>query len=80
METKLEKMIKDCEKSLWEHKFQFTEEWLEDFIEAAKECVGDYYAAEEEIEKIRSKLKSAKTDVDCVQSVLDGLGSTLDSI
>lgn len=70
MKTQLEIMVSDCERSLLAGQFQFDEEWLDNFLEAAKDYMKEYNDAacnnEEELEELHSKLKRARRYVDDV--------------
>jgi hypothetical protein len=70
MKTQLETMVTDCERSLLSGQFQFSEEWLDNFLIAAKDYMKEYNDAacnnEEELEELHSKLKRARRYVDDV--------------
>ena len=70
MKTQLETMVTDCERSLLSGQFQFDEEWLDNFLIAAKDYMKEYNDAacnnEEELEELHSKLKRARRYVDDV--------------
>ncbi len=64
MKTQLEMMVSDCERSLLSGQFKFDEEWLDNFLIAAKDYMKEYN--EEELEELHSKLKRARRYVDDV--------------
>jgi hypothetical protein len=70
MKTQLEMMVSDCERSLLSGQFKFDEEWLDNFLIAAKDYMKEYNDAacnnEEELEELHSKLKRARRYVDDV--------------
>ena len=76
MKTQLEIMVSDCERSLLAGQFQFDEEWLDNFLEAAKDYMKEYN--EEELEELHSKLKRARRYVDDVYDSLADVRYALD--
>ncbi len=82
MKTQLEIMVSDCERSLLAGQFQFDEEWLDNFLEAAKDYMKEYNDEvcnnEEELEELHSKLKRARRYVDDVYDSLADVRYALD--
>jgi len=82
MKTQLEIMVSDCERSLLSGQFKFDEEWLDNFLEAAKDYMKEYNDAacnnEEELEELHSKLKRARRYVDDVYDSLADVRYALD--
>lgn len=82
MKTQLEIMVSDCERSLLAGQFQFDEEWLDNFLEAAKDYMKEYNDKvcnnEEELEELRSKLGRARKYVDYVYDSLADVRYALD--
>lgn len=82
MKTQLEIMVSDCERSLLAGQFQFDEEWLDNFLEAAKDYMKEYNDEvcnnEEELEEPHSKLKRARKYVDYVYDSLADVRYALD--
>ena len=82
MKTQLEMMVSDCERSLLAGQFQFDEEWLDNFLMAAKDYMKEYNDEvcnnEEELEELHSKLKRARRYVDDVYDSLADVRYALD--
>ena len=82
MKTQLEMMVSDCERSLLAGQFQFDEEWLDNFLIAAKDYMKEYNDDscnnEEELEELHSKLKRARRYVDDVYDSLADVRYALD--
>jgi len=76
MKTQLEIMVSDCERSLLSGQFKFDEEWLDNFLIAAKDYMKEYN--EEELEELHSKLKRARRYVDDVYDSLADVRYALD--
>ena len=76
MKTQLEMMVSDCERSLLSGQFKFDEEWLDNFLIAAKDYMKEYN--EEELEELHSKLKRARRYVDDVYDSLADVRYALD--
>ena len=82
MKTQLEMMVPDCERSLLSGQFKFDEEWLDNFLIAAKDYMKEYNDAacnnEEELEELCSKLGRARKYVDYVYDSLADVRYALD--
>ena len=82
MKTQLEMMVSDCERSLLSGQFKFDKEWLDNFLEAAKDYMKEYNDEvcnnEEELEELRSKLGRARKYVDYVYDSLADVRYALD--
>jgi DNA-binding transcriptional regulator GbsR (MarR family) len=82
MKTQLETMVSDCERSLLSGQFQFSEEWLDNFLMAAKDYMKEYNEStndyEDEVEELTSKLKRARKELDYVYQSLSDLAAELD--
>jgi DNA-binding transcriptional regulator GbsR (MarR family) len=82
MKTQLETMVVDCERSLLSGQFQFSEEWLDNFILAAKDYMKAYNENtndySDEVEELTNKLKRAKKHLNWVYDALADVASELD--
>lgn len=82
MKTQLELMVSDCERSLLSEQFQFSEEWLDNFILAAKDYIKEFNENtndySDEVEEVSNKLKRARKELDYVYQSLSGLAAELD--
>ena len=82
MKTQLELMVSDCERSLLSGQFQFSEEWLDNFILAAKDYIKEFNENtndySDEVEEVSNKLKRARKELDYVYQSLSGLAAELD--
>ncbi len=82
MKTQLELMVSDCERSLLSEQFQFSEEWLDNFILAAKDYIKEFNENtndySDEVEEVSNKLKRARKELDYVYQSLSDLAVELD--
>ena len=82
MKTQLELMVSDCERSLLSGQFQFSEEWLDNFLLAAKDYIKEFNENtndySDEVEEVSNKLKRARKELDYVYQSLSGLAAELD--
>ena len=82
MKTQLEIMVSDCERSLLAGQFQFDEEWLDNFLEAAKDYMNEYNENtndhEDEVEELTNKLKRAKKQLTYVYDAVNDVDNELD--
>ena len=82
MKTQLEMMVTDCERSLFSGQFQFSEEWLDNLLMAAKDYMSEYNENtnnyEDEVEELTNKINRAKKELDYVYSALADVANELD--
>ena len=82
MKTQLETMVTDCERSLLSGQFQFSEEWLDNFLMAAKDYMREYNentnGYEDEVEELTRKIKRAKNQLDYVYDAIADVANELD--
>ena len=82
MKTQLETMVTDCERSLLSGQFQFSEEWLDNFLMAAKDYMKEYNEStndyEDEVEELTRRIKSAKRQLDYVYDAITDVANELD--
>lgn len=82
MKTQLEMMVTDCERSLLSGQFQFSEEWLDNFLMAAKDYMNEYNEKtngyEDEVEELTRKIKRAKNQLDYVYDAIADVANELD--
>jgi DNA-binding transcriptional regulator GbsR (MarR family) len=82
MKTQLELMVSDCERSLLSGQFQFSEEWLDNFLMAAKDYIKEFNENtndySDEVEEVSNKLKRARKELDYVYQSLSDLAAELD--
>jgi chromosome segregation ATPase len=82
MKTQLEMMVTDCERSLLSGQFQFSEEWLDNFLMAAKDYMNEYNEKtngyEDEVEELTRKIKRAKNQLDYVYDAIADVDNELD--
>lgn len=82
MKTQLEIMVSDCERSLLAGQFQFDEEWLDNFLMAAKDYMREYNEStndyEDEVEEVTRRIKSAKRQLDYVYDAITDVANELD--
>ena len=82
MKTQLETMVTDCERSLLSGQFQFSEEWLDNLLMAAKDYMNEYNENtndhEDEVEELTNKLKRAKKQLTYVYDAVNDVDNELD--
>ena len=82
MKTQLEMMVTDCERSLLSGQFQFSEEWLDNLLMAAKDYMNEYNENtndhEDEVEELTNKLKRAKKQLTYVYDAVNDVDNELD--
>lgn len=82
MKTQLETMVADCERSLLSGQFQFSEEWLDNLLMAAKDYMNEYNENtndhEDEVEELTNKLKRAKKQLTYVYDAVNDVDNELD--
>ena len=82
MKTQLETMVTDCERSLLSGQFQFSEEWLDNLLMAAKDYMNEYNENtndyEDEVEELKEKIERAKKELDYVYSAVNDVANELD--
>jgi uncharacterized coiled-coil DUF342 family protein len=82
MKTQLEMMVTDCERSLLSGQFQLSEEWLDNFLMAAKDYMNEYNEKtngyEDEVEELTRKIKRAKNQLDYVYDAIADVDNELD--
>ena len=82
MQTQLEMMVTDCERSLLSGQFQFSEEWLDNLLMAAKDYMNEYNENtndhEDEVEELTNKLKRAKKQLTYVYDAVNDVDNELD--
>ena len=82
MKTQLETMVTDCERSLLSGQFQFSEEWLDNFLMAVKDYMREYNentnGYEDEVEELTRKIKRAKNQLDYVYDAIADVANELD--
>ena len=82
MKTQLEMMVTDCERSLLSGQFQFSEEWLDNFLMAAKDYMNEYNentnGYEDEVEELTKKINRAKKQLDYVYDAIADVANELD--
>lgn len=82
MKTQLEMMVSDCERSLLSGQFQFSEEWLDNLLMAAKDYMNEYNENtndyEDEVEELTRKIKRAKNQLDYVYDAIADVANELD--
>jgi len=82
MKTQLEMMVSDCERSLLSGQFKFDEEWLDNFLMAAKDYMNEYNEKtngyEDEVEELTNKLKRAKKQLTYVYDAVNDVDNELD--
>ena len=75
-------MVSDCERSLLSGQFKFDEEWLDNFLIAAKDYMKEYNENtndySDEVEEVSNKLKRARKELDYVYQSLSDLAAELD--
>lgn len=75
-------MVSDCERSLLSGQFKFDEEWLDNFLEAAKDYMNEYNENtndhEDEVEELTNKLKRAKKQLTYVYDAVNDVDNELD--
>ena len=75
-------MVTDCERSLLSGQFQFSEEWLDNFLMAVKDYMREYNentnGYEDEVEELTRKIKRAKNQLDYVYDAIADVANELD--
>ena len=82
MKTQLEMMVTDCERSLLSGQFQFSEEWLDNLLMAAKDYMNEYNentnGYEDEVEELTNKINRARKQLDYVYDAIADVANELD--